>query len=264
MSLKSFLVLVLLVFTAVLLWAGLDGDGHDFRGRCELCHLKMPTDGEVGRFTRDISYLCQECHSISVRNSHPIGMVPSMTVPDDFSLDWAGRMTCATCHDPHVESFDGGSMYLRSSATGKDFCDLCHRGSFPLGGGTHAGSVGIAHSKSGVVEDSSGYNQVLDSITLECLNCHDGVIASDASYKVSGGDALTYQRKGLSHPIGMDYRQAALEDIELRPIEMLSPEIVFYDGKVGCASCHNPYSAKRRMLVIDNYASALCRECHVK
>jgi len=261
---KFSIVLVLLVFTAVGLWAGLDGDGHDFRGRCEFCHLSMPTENDPGRFTRDISYLCQECHNISVQNSHPFGMVPSMPVPEDFSLDWAGRMTCATCHDPHMENTAGAGMYLRGSATGKDFCDLCHRGTLPLEGGTHVGSVGIAHSKSGVVDDPNSFNQVLDAISLECLNCHDGVIASDASYKVLGGDAVTYQRNGLSHPIGMDYRQAALQDRELRPIEMLSPAIAFYDGKVGCASCHSPYSAKRRMLVVDNVGSALCLECHIK
>jgi len=259
--LKSALLLVLLMLClSVALWGGFTGSGHDFRGRCELCHLVMPTDDEPGRFTRDISYLCSECHSISAQNSHPIGMTPTMTVPDDFSLDWAGKMTCATCHDPHSDNLS----FLRSSARGKDFCDLCHLGSLPLGGGKHVGSVGIAHGKSGVVDSSSSYGQVVDEITLECLNCHDGVIASDASYKVLGGDALTYQRRGLSHPIGMDYRKAALQDRELRAVELISPLIALYDGKVGCASCHNPYSRQRRMLILDNTGSALCRECHIK
>lgn len=173
-------------------------------------------------------------------------------------------MTCVTCHDPHAETTNDELGFMRTPARGKDFCDLCHRGNLPIGGGVHVGSVGIAHGKSGIVEDRSGFSQVVDKITLECLNCHDGVIASDASYKVLGGEAVTYRRAGLSHPIGMDYRKAALHDRELRPVEMLSPLIALYDGKVGCASCHNPYSRERRMLILDNAGSALCRECHIK
>ncbi|SHI76433.1 doubled CXXCH domain-containing protein [Malonomonas rubra DSM 5091] len=261
---SGFFLLLLVFCLSVGLWAGFSGGGHDFRGRCEMCHLSMPTEDSPGKFVRDISYLCAECHTISTRNSHPIGMVPSMKVPESFALDWAGRMTCATCHDPHDVGLGDDLDFLRTDARGKDFCDLCHRGTLPLDGQRHIGSVGIAHGKSGIVESNTVYHQVLDQITLECLNCHDGVIASDASYKVMGGDALTYQRRGLSHPIGMDYRKAALLDRELRPVEMLAPEIALYDGKVGCASCHNPYSSKRRMLVVDNYASALCRECHIK
>jgi len=262
--LALFVVTLLTFCLSFALWGGFTGRGHDFRGRCEFCHLTQPKDGEVGRFTRDISFLCLDCHNVSSRNSHPIGMIPSMKVPEGFALSWSGKMTCATCHDPHAADSGDDLNFMRTTARGKDFCDLCHRGSLPIGGGVHVGSVGIAHSKSGVVEDGNSFNQVVDPITLECLNCHDGVIASDASYKVLGGEAVTYQRRGLSHPIGMDYRKAALHDRELRPVEMISPEIALYDGKVGCASCHNPYSRQRRMLIIDNVGSALCRECHIK
>lgn len=229
-----------------------------------MCHLSKPKAGKPGRFSRDLSYLCRECHNVAAANSHPIGIVPSMQVPDGFSLDWAGKMTCVTCHDPHAEDDSGDGNFLRTSARGKDFCDLCHAGNFPLDGSKHVGVVSIAHRKSGIVDDNSRYADVLDSVSVECLECHDGVIASDASYKVQGGDALAYQRAGLSHPIGMDYNEAALEDRELRPVNLLSPYITLYDGKVGCASCHNPYSRQRRMLVISNNGSALCLECHIK
>lgn len=260
----GFLSFAVLLLFSVLLWGGPAGTGHDFRGRCEFCHLSMPKDGKAGRFTRDISYLCLECHSVAARTSHPIGLVPSMTVPDGFSLDWGNKMTCVTCHNPHTENPDVDVQFMRTSARGKEFCDLCHRGALPLSGGLHVGAVGIAHSKSGIVASDAEYSQILDSISIECLSCHDGVIASDASYKVLGGDALSYQRSGRSHPIGMDYQKAALRDTELKSVEMLSADIALYDGKVGCASCHNPYSRQRRMLVVDDAGSALCFECHIK
>lgn len=243
----------------VTLWSNFDNEGHEFSGRCDFCHLTAPQMDQEVKFTRSISYLCQECHSVSRENSHPIGVLPSMEIPDGFLLDWAGKMTCATCHDPHSSA---DNQYLRSDTRGREFCSLCHQGFLPLD--PHIGTVSIAHSKSGIYESDSFLAEVLDPISLECLGCHDGVIASDAAYKIMGGDAVTYERDGLSHPIGMDYRATAMEDRELRDVNSLSPYIALYEGKVGCASCHNPYSSEHRMLTRNNYGSALCLECHIK
>lgn len=255
----------LLFFLSVaILWGRNDGGGHDFTGRCETCHLSFPKPGKEGKFIREISYLCRECHAVSDKNSHPIGTVPSMPMPDGFPVDRGGKMTCVTCHDPHSRLSSGDVEYLRTRARGKEFCELCHPGFLPIEG-THVGSVSIAHSKTGEHFDrSSEFERVLDKISMECLNCHDGVIASDSAYQVNGGEAFRYKRRSLSHPIGMDYRQAALRDQELRPVELLSPLIALYDGKVGCASCHNPYSRVKRMLVMSDAGSALCLQCHIK
>lgn len=244
----------------VSLWSDFDKEGHEFSSRCEHCHMGTPQMGEDVKFVRSISYLCLDCHNVPRDNSHPIGVLPTMEMPQGFLLDWAGKMTCATCHDPHSSA---GNQYLRTEARGRDFCTLCHQ-NFLLLQDPHIGSVGIAHSKSGVYESDSPLAQVLDPISLECLGCHDGVIASDAAYKIVGGDAVTYEREGLSHPIGMDYRASVANDRQLRNVESLSPYIALYEGKVGCASCHNPYSSEHRMLTMNNYGSALCLECHIK
>lgn len=244
----------------VTLWCDFENEGHEFTGRCGFCHLGDPGTEEETKFVRSISFLCLECHNVPRENSHPIGVLPTMEIPDTFPLDWAGKMTCATCHDPHSPA---DNQYLRTEMRGRDFCALCHKNFLPFQD-PHLGTVSIAHSKSGVYDSDSPLAQILDPITLECLSCHDGVIASDASYKIIGGEAVTYERDGLSHPIGMDYRSAALHDRELRPLEALSPYIALYDGKVGCASCHNPYSSQHRMLTMNNSGSALCLECHVK
>lgn len=253
-------VALLFLFVVMDLWSDFNQSGHEFSGRCEFCHLSAPEEGKSERFSRSISYLCQECHNMPQNNSHPIGVVPSMQVPEEFMLDWSGKMTCATCHDPHGRT---ENQYLRTDARGRDFCILCHRGMLPMQD-PHVGTVSIAHSKRGIYHDESSLSQILDQVSMECLSCHDGVIASDASYKIVGGDAVTYQRNGLSHPIGMDYRKSAMHDRELRSAETLSPYIALYDGKVGCASCHNPYSSQHRMLTMNNSGSALCLECHLK
>lgn len=254
-----FLLLIGLI-TGVTLWSGFEEDGHDFGTRCTFCHLSTPQEGDELKFSRSVSHLCQECHNVSRENSHPIGVLPSMDVPDGFLLDWAGKMTCATCHDPHA---NGDNQYLRTDARGRDFCAMCHRDFLPLQD-PHVGTISIAHSKSGIYESDSFLVEVLDPVSLECLGCHDGVIASDAAYKIVGGDAVTYERDGLSHPIGMDYQASAISDRELRAVSALSPYIALYEGKVGCGSCHNPYSSEHRMLTMNNAGSALCLECHIK
>ena len=245
----------------VQIWGKRHDQGHDFKGRCDFCHITKAKKGEpVTRFTRSMSYLCLECHSVPQDNSHPVGLVPSMEVPEGFLLDWRGKMTCATCHDPHGKA---RNQYLRTTLRGRDFCILCHGTMLPMQD-PHVGSVGLAHAKRGVYYDDGALAQILDPISLECLGCHDGVIASDASYSIVGSDAVTYQRIGLSHPIGMDYNRVANENRGLRMVDELSPYIALYNGKVGCASCHNPYSSEQRMLTLNNSGSALCLECHVK
>ncbi len=253
------LALLSLLF-GITLWGGPRDSNHDFVGRCNGCHLSTPEKGDKIRFSRSINFLCLECHDGADDNSHPTGMVPTMRIPDGFILDWNGKMTCVTCHDPHSPA---SNQYLRTEMRGRDFCNLCHQGLMPMQN-PHIGTVSIAHSKRGIYDDNSSFSQILDRVSLECLGCHDGVIASDASYKIVDTETVTYQRDGLSHPIGMDYRKAALRDRELRPVEALSPYIALYDGKVGCASCHNPYSGQHRMLTMNNVGSALCLECHIK
>lgn len=252
--------LIISLVAGITIWGDFNNAGHEFSGRCNFCHMTLPKAGKVTKFSRSISFLCLECHNMPQENSHPIGMVPSMRVPEEFMLDWGGKMTCVTCHDPHAAA---NNQYLRTETRGRNFCTLCHRGLLPMQD-PHVGTVSIAHAKRGVYHDDSQLSQILDPISMECLSCHDGVIASDASYKIIGGDAVTYQREGLSHPIGMDYRKSAMHDRELRPVEALSPYIALYDGKVGCASCHNPYSSQHRMLTMSNAGSALCLECHIK
>jgi predicted CXXCH cytochrome family protein len=243
------------------LWGDYPTQGHEFSSRCDFCHITTPQKGKtITRFTRSISYLCLECHSVPQDNSHPVGIIPTMDMPEGFLLDWSGKMTCATCHDPHSES---RNQYLRTTLRGRDFCILCHGTMLPLND-PHVGSVGVAHSKRGVYYDDSTLSQILDPISMECLGCHDGVIASDASYNIVGSEAVTYQQIGLSHPIGMDYNKVANEKRGLRTVAELSPYIALYNGKVGCASCHNPYSSEHRMLTLNNRGSALCMECHIK
>lgn len=100
---------------------------------CEFCHSVRPVPGKDNartiRLRADANLLCLRCHEYS---PHPAGAdhngIPSAdiaeVIPDDYPLDGRGRITCATCHNPHIE---GGGGKLRGVVTGIMICANCHR-----------------------------------------------------------------------------------------------------------------------------------------
>lgn len=234
---------------------------HDFSGQCETCHLQKPLNpGEVLIFNYDIDYLCNHCHEIPGLNSHPSQIIPTMPMPAGFPLDWQGRMTCATCHDPHLDEWGINPQLLRGEVTGRSFCALCHS-ELQQSGAQHR-IAEIVHAKNALTPTQVELSGTLDRVSLECIICHDGSVGKAIDYRNAGEETLTFTGQSLSHPIGMNYHEATQQKQGLRPVENLSPLITLVDGKVGCSSCHNQYSDERAMLVISNRGSALCMQCH--
>lgn len=236
---------------------------HDFSGQCEACHLNEPQNagtGETLLFNYDIDYGCNYCHEMSGKNSHPSLMVPSMLMPAGFSLDWQGRMTCATCHDPHLDNWGVNPFLLRGGVSGRTFCALCHK-ELEQTGSQHR-IAEIVHAKKEVTPSRAEVASILDRISMECVECHEGSVGIVTNYRVSGEEALTYAGRSMSHPIGMNYQLSAMNNDKLHPIESLSAMVTLIDGKVGCCSCHNQYSHELTMLVMSNEGSSLCFQCH--
>jgi len=100
---------------------------------CGTCHDTLPIFGrDTSRtvtFVASISLVCLRCH---VDRPHPadsihIGAVgPSRAagIPDYFPLDRYDRVTCATCHNPHLPG--SGDHKLRESSEGMAICGTCH------------------------------------------------------------------------------------------------------------------------------------------
>lgn len=91
---------------------------------------------------------CQRCHpdmyggppvnwiGLDLRDDHPINMMypttaqnPHFRLPPDLSRGWAnvplfaGRVECATCHDPHDAT---NISFLRIANAGSALCVTCH------------------------------------------------------------------------------------------------------------------------------------------
>jgi predicted CXXCH cytochrome family protein len=174
-------------------------------------------------------------------------------------------MTCNTCHTAHKNHAKSEKNLLRTAVIGEIFCSECHSLFVEEGVDLHKASIETAHGGSRYTISNRG--SMIDELSWRCLNCHDASLANDALFSVKGIGAGDFEHNndvGLSHPIGVDYFMTASENPSFVPPDSLIPEIKLFGGKVGCGSCHNPYSKVHFQLVISNEYSALCVACHIK
>jgi hypothetical protein len=104
------------------------------RENCRFCHDTMtdPTNEEAGRvsFISNTRLICLRCHA---QDNHPKGvnhMVASKReIPEPFRLDPRGRVTCTTCHNPHIDTRgeEGRNRRFVVEGEGMAICARCHR-----------------------------------------------------------------------------------------------------------------------------------------
>jgi len=217
--------------------------------------------------TAPISILCGECHAaIAETYSHPINIVPEkVRIPKDLPLSFEGLLTCSTCHNIHSSSvtpMGTPSLFLRRIASGRSFCIICHIEQRL----SHKTTVTEAHMQSRFIEIES--SRTIDPMSADCVSCHDGSYATSVSIQAGlwlhNKDFIRFD-KG-SHPIGIDHEMARTREkrkTDLKPLSMVDPRIKFFGGKIGCGTCHDPYSPDRGQLVMSNEGSRLCLECHL-
>lgn len=116
---------------------------------------------------------------------------------------------------------------------------------------------------------------LIDRESVECIGCHE------ANIMITGDEQLVVCHSGgdCGHPIAIDYAALSARSPVLVKSADLNPAVRLVNGRIGCTTCHVPYSeidheimsAKRAdtsvpdpLLVMDNAASALCSACHKK
>ncbi len=116
---------------------------------------------------------------------------------------------------------------------------------------------------------------LIDRESVECIGCHE------ANVMITGDEQLVVCHSGgdCGHPIAINYASlSALSPVFVKAAD-LNPAVRLVNGRIGCGTCHVPYSeadheamsAKRAdtsvpdpLLVMDNAGSALCAACHKK
>jgi len=221
---------------------------------------------------------CEHCHDMTPDISHPVGMRPTMVVPAAFPLDAAGRMACTTCHDVTMArpaQGPGDPSMLRGAARGSELCGACHADTRTLESRlSHALMIGRAHGGDAPASTSSAKATAstlpVDSQSLACMECHDGSLAPSDDVAVGGWQGAASGSSvpgpaglGLSHPVGADYARLAINHRGLQPVAVLASGAVrLVEGRVGCTSCHSPFSTHAKLLVMTNTRSQLCLTCH--
>lgn len=80
---------------------------------CTCCHdtRDRGTTIDPHSFTMDIVESCMGCHTGEmIGQSHPVGIrpgarFPDMEIPEILPVDAEERITCGTCHNPHLDGY---------------------------------------------------------------------------------------------------------------------------------------------------------------
>jgi len=202
--------------------------------------------------------------------NHPIGVIPSSSVqiPEGWPLDALGTLTCRTCHEklPSPTGSDGPNLRGRNrpSEDSLEFCTNCHDAGKQRGTlGMHWMAIGRAHVKPAGDRNTHSFG-ALDTASLQCLSCHDGVTAQETGYTTAGGHGGgRLDDAARNHPVGIRYGTLRRDQgTRLRGVSSLPPQVRLPDGRVSCISCHNLYGNDAKLLSVPLEGSALCFSCH--
>lgn len=107
-----------------------------------------------------------------------------------------------------------------------------------------------------------------------CLCCHDGTTGSSMNFTTPENKNSIYLHMSPSlqkgHPVEIEYREgvSGLKNKNTKIFEWSYASKIdnlLVNGKVGCASCHNPHDKRwPRYLRHTNAGSELCFACHDK
>lgn len=216
---------------------------------CLVCHERTPADGKDNalKYGRNFTQLCN-CHGYKPGiYIHPVDIFPSedkkSRIPSDLPL-YNGKLTCITCHDIHLQCEDNPELkivnkrFLRGAPyrSRTDLCFKCHDKYLYSMYDPHKGQL-----------DEDG-----NIVELTCLYCHferpDELLASFNEVKFFGDLVVLCKR---CHSISVNH-PANANHLVLPPVvftkKMKRTEKQFgivlpldYNGKINCATCHNPH-----------------------
>jgi len=219
---------------------------------CTECHEKTPTAKKIGplKFNGDFKQLCR-CHVDSPEGYiHPVGIEPSkdkiLKIPEGMPLQ-QGKLSCITCHDMLIQcKLDSpdylmkkgqnllrGAPYMRRT----DFCYNCHDKNLYKKYYPHKQ---LGEKQDIIVktclychtekpdEETATYKEVklIGDLETLCVRCHVQELADRRS--LHGSHLRKPSEKVLARIHQME--------TEYGIVLPLDPE-----GKITCATCHNPH-----------------------
>jgi hypothetical protein len=259
---------------------------------CNECHEQKPEEGgeTLLKFKGDYSQLCR-CHGYTSENYiHPVDIVPSeekkTKIPDKMPLT-DGKLTCTSCHDIYKQCQDDmqtrsrDKFFLRGAPFGRrtDLCFKCHD-----------------ESKYKMLDPHNQLDEKGDIIVEKCLYCHvEKPDEKRSTFKERKGihgtvvklignlEVLCYRchyKQSTLHPINANHFQKPSEKTLqiMKETEKILNIILplNYEGKVTCATCHNPHergvlpqekeaskgAGEKFRLRLPGLSGEICSACH--
>lgn len=195
----------------------------------------------------DLNQICVYCHTPHNANTANGGQ-----------LLWNRPLSTATYTLYQSPTFNA-TMTQPDAQSSSSLCLSCHDGTIAVDNVlrrpvTSVGNSGQMHAK---MADGAG----------NCGNCHTpGLVKPDGSEAPISRVVRGWLGTDLSndHPVNMTYDNTL--DTGLKPpATVASGGLKLFNGKVQCASCHDPHVyLEKAFLRKSNAGSALCTTCHAK
>lgn len=214
-------------------------------GKCRSCHA-----AEHKQFNSELTQTCQVCHDLNsekIKKAH-------------FSANISG-VDCLKCHYTHASDQKGLLKEVTHQPFGLKMCGACH------------------------VVDEAGKIKVQDNIEKVCKACHSdktgkGMAVAHPALEMLGcpdchNPHTTSRPRLLSRNMTdlcldcHDQSQIEKHPVDIEPsakaaVNPGKPWLIL-DGKVTCASCHNPHFAEIPFLLKETTVDGkLCADCHTK
>lgn len=221
-----------------------------FTGKyCEACHYKeaIPGDRLYLKYKNNFSELCSCHNSQDGELLHPVDLYPTqdktLRIPSALPL-YEGKLTCITCHDINLQCEDNPELKIENEKfirgapyqSRTDLCFRCHDASLYNRYNPHQGQL-----------DING-----NMVKSQCLYCHiekpDELIASFNEVKFQGDLLILCKRchaMSVNHPANVNHivmpTLAYIEKMRRTEKQFGIVLPLDYEGKIFCATCHNPH-----------------------
>lgn len=188
------------------------------------------------------------------------------------ALPWVN--VCAFCHTPHGANDPNivplwnrniqnlGAYTVYGSSTMNTTPATPPSGASLACLSCHDQAPGGAASNTHRLRNAPGSGGLNAAYVGSCTMCHQGGGGSYYNPEIMVGPNLTDD-----HPISMTYPTNAQDPAFHAPPDLMKgwSDIKLYNGKIECASCHNPHDPTViPFLRKTNTQSAMCKTCHIK
>lgn len=267
---------------------------------CHTCHRGKPKPSKVELINDDINQLCNNCHKALSDHSiiHPVGMVPLKEMRQNMPKVFrdalqrgGGEVTCINCHDLPMQCLENrrrerglnpkfilGGPYRNRT----DLCFDCHikqdyqrlnaHKQITNNGQPRKRACQVCHSNFTGLKAAKSIAEVSfhvadNNLSAMCTGCHPWI--------PHPGGAFSFSKKSEADHLVVPSDRMMLYMEKMATKNNVSMPVQPADGRIFCATCHNPHEKGVRLSPrvstgtdlpkkLRLGSSPICLQCHDK